>query len=60
MEIGIFGLQFYGGIRFEANNETMQLWYARTKKSNIVKLPVSVAALLKEGEDRAFNFLQSF
>ena len=39
----------------------MQLWYERTENNcNIVKLPVSVNALLNEGKNRVFNFLRSF
>ena len=58
---GLFGLQCYSSNTDINQEETMQLWYARTVNNcNLVEMPLSVSDLLVLGENRVFNFVESF
>ena len=53
---GLFDLQCYSSNTDINQEETMQLWYARTVNNcNLVAMPLSVLDLLVIGENRVFN-----
>ena len=57
---GLFGLQCYSFNTDILQDETMQLWNAKTvNKCNLVEMPLPVSNLLVAGEVRIFNFVES-
>jgi len=54
-------LQCYSSITDINQEETIQVWYARIVNIfNLVEMPLSVSDLLVLGENRVFNFVESF